>query len=170
MNLAWIASANDDDNAALDHAGQAAALFGAARYPVGQANSQNSVGWYRAKLGDHAGGLVACQLALTMLEALGERHGQAATWDSLGFCHRQLRHFEQAIACYRRAVALFQETGDRYYEADSLINLGSTARAAGDTDLAAAVLRQALQILDDFDHPDAPQIRRELDEVTAAGR
>jgi tetratricopeptide (TPR) repeat protein len=108
---------------------------------------------------------VAEQQALTLYQQLGKRDGQAAAWDSLGYAHHHLGQHAQATTCYQHALTLVRDPGDRYNEATGLTHLGDTHQAAGNPQAARDAWQQALIILDDFDHPDAAQIRVKLTDL-----
>jgi hypothetical protein len=53
-------------------------------------------------------------------------------------------------------------TGDRYHQAEGLTHLGDAYRAVGDTATARAAWQQALDILEELDHPDVEGVRSRL--------
>lgn len=72
-----------------------------------------------------------------------------------------LQHL-RAVTCYEQSASLFRELSDRYYEADALINLGDTFDASGGPGMARDPWQEALNILDDLQHPRAAQVRARL--------
>jgi tetratricopeptide (TPR) repeat protein len=74
-------------------------------------------------------------------------------------CHDLLR-------AYLRALALHREFGDRFHEADTLSHLGDTRDAAGELTEARDAWQQALDILDDLQHPGAEKVRAQLAAAT----
>ena len=162
LDLALAAELAGHDPEALGHAEHALDLFRAADHPAGQGRALNAVGWYYARLGETSRAILPCQQAVDLCAKLGDQVGEAASWDSLGYCHRQLGDYPAALSCATRAVELTGLIGDRYHQADALTSLGDTHEAAGDLPSARATWQQALQILDDLHHPDAPALRRKL--------
>jgi hypothetical protein len=55
-----------------------------------------------------------------------------------------------------------EELGDRRLAAEVHLHLGDTYEAIGDTDAVRESRQQALDILDEFDDPDAQQVRAAL--------
>jgi tetratricopeptide (TPR) repeat protein len=153
---------------ALDHYRQGLDLYRAAGHRRGWANSRNAVGWYLAHLGHYRQALADCRQALSVLQELGDLLGQANTCDSLGYIHRHLGNYAEAVTHYQQSVDLYRELGDRYDEAATLTDLGDTHHAAGNPDTARDAWQQALSILDDFNHPDAEQVRTKLAALDAS--
>jgi DNA-binding SARP family transcriptional activator/tetratricopeptide (TPR) repeat protein len=147
---------------ALGHAKQALDLYRAAGDQRGQASSLNNIGWSHALLGDYQQAVACCQQALALQRELCDHRREADTLDSLGYAYHHLSQHDHAITCYRQAMALHLEHGEPYSEATVLDHLGDAHRAAGDLAAARAAWHQALDILDDLDHPDAGQIRTKL--------
>jgi tetratricopeptide (TPR) repeat protein len=146
----------------LRYAEHALALLQAAGHRAGQARALNSVGWYRAQLGDYELALGRCSQAARLCHESSDLIGEAAAWDSLGFIHRHLGAYPDAITCYRHAVDLTGQLGGRYHQADALTHLGDTQQDAGDLLKARDAWRQALAILDELGHPDTHRVRTRL--------
>ncbi|GIF23637.1 DNA-binding SARP family transcriptional activator [Actinoplanes tereljensis] len=128
----------------------------------GNANTLNTVGFYRAQLGDFAGALECCERALALYEQSGDADNRAAVWDSLGFIRHGLGEYDAAVDCYETALGLYREIGDLYWVADTLVHLGDTHRACGREALATAVWREALAIYEDLGHANAAEVRARL--------
>jgi tetratricopeptide (TPR) repeat protein len=122
----------------------------------------NTVGFYRAQLGDFAGALRDCRLALALYERSGEMDGEASVWDSLGYIHHGLHEYDEAIECFGRALALYREVADRYWIADTLTHLGDTYQACGQPSAASAAWQEALDIFDELGHSHAADVRLRL--------
>jgi tetratricopeptide (TPR) repeat protein len=71
----------------------------------------------------------------------------------------------EAAACYERALTIFRTLGDRWGEADTLTNLGDIRHAAGELLHAREAWQQALDILNDFQRPDAAKVRAKLADI-----
>ncbi|WP_232838281.1 AfsR/SARP family transcriptional regulator [Streptomyces geranii] len=147
------------------HLWQALEDFRSADHHVGQATVLNSLGWYHAVRADpHA--LTYCRQALDLLTKTSDRAISAATWDTYGYAHHQLGQHGQAVDCYHRSLELYRELGDRLGEADTLTHLGDTHHASGETDKVRRTWQQALDVLDDLDHPNAAEVRTRLNTLT----
>jgi len=148
---------------ALSYAEQALRLYQAAGHRAGEARMLNNVGWFHALLGDYQLARVHCTKSVALTAELsGQSSDEAHAWDSLGYIEHHLGNLAEAARCYQRALSIFREFGDRYYEAMILMHLGDTRRAAGELLPGREAWRQALDILDELDHPDAGQVRAKL--------
>ncbi|HET6213124.1 MAG TPA: tetratricopeptide repeat protein, partial [Micromonosporaceae bacterium] len=163
MDLLLVSRQQGRDTEALDHVRAALELYRAAGHRRGQANALNALGWTYSQLGDHRQALESCQQALELHRQIGFPYGQATTLDSLGYAHHHLGHHTEAVTCYLDSIRLFQAMGNRPGEAVVLTHLGDTYRAAGNDGAAQNAWQQALEILDEFDHPDAAGVRAQLD-------
>jgi DNA-binding SARP family transcriptional activator/tetratricopeptide (TPR) repeat protein len=163
LNLGQAAEREGRLHAALDHSRQALALFQWSGHLAGQAYALNVVGWQQSLIGDHHQALASCTRAVRLLRQVGDMQGEADAWDSLGYANHQLGRYRQAISCYEKAVRLFQQHGDRYAGAITLRRIGDTYLALGDVMAARTEWRRALTILDALGHPDADEVRANLD-------
>ena len=166
-SLTWLAEREERLTDALDHAGQAFDLLGAAGH-AGQAMILNDIGYCHARLGQYQQALSYCERALAAIREVGERHWEAATWDSLGLIHHGLGNCQRAIACYQRSVDLWRELADRFNEADTLDSLGDVQRSAGDDEAASRTWARALCIFEEIGHPDRDRIRAKLRPAASA--
>jgi DNA-binding SARP family transcriptional activator len=170
QNLCFACERQGRYNDMLGHAEQALDLYEAAGNQAGRADALNDVGWGHAMLGDYHRARTFCQQALAANRELGNRGGEAAAWDSVGYAEHHLGRLAEATACYRNSLRLFRQLGDRFYEAEVLGRLGDVRDAAGDQADARQAWEQALNILDDLNHPAAGQIRAKLAQVGARSR
>jgi tetratricopeptide (TPR) repeat protein/transcriptional regulator with XRE-family HTH domain len=152
---------------ALDYAYRAMELYREIGDRAGVASGFSQVGWYQTLLGDHEEAVASCERALAAYEGLNDIDAEAGAWDSLGHAHHHLGHHAEAVACFQKAISQFREVGDRYYETDVLTHLGDSHQAAGDPAAAREAWRQALEILEDLDHPDAEAVRARLRDMTS---
>jgi tetratricopeptide (TPR) repeat protein len=158
----WMLDRQGRDTEALPHAERALSLYRSAGHQTGEAKVLNAIGWFHALAGDYSVALDHCEKALAVQTAIGDRLASGQTWHSLGYVHEHLGDNAQAIACYRAAADLFHDAGYRIIEARVLRSLGETYLNDDDVEPARAALRQAVRILDEFDHPDADEIRTVL--------
>ena len=107
--------------------------------------------------------LAHCEQALARSREIGDPETEASAWDSLGYIHRWRGRYTEAVTCYERAIAIRRDIGNRYHEAASLDHLGDARQEAGDRAAAEAAWRQALDILDQLNHPQADDVRIKLD-------
>ncbi|MCY1136605.1 BTAD domain-containing putative transcriptional regulator [Actinoplanes sp. Pm04-4] len=143
---------------ALAHAEQALEISG-----YGSANTLNTIGFYRAQLGDFAGALEFCERALALFENSSDGDdSRAAAWDSLGFIRHGLGEYDAAVECYETALGLYRQLGDLYWVADTLVHLGDTHQACGRTADSTAAWREALTIYEDLGHANAAEVRQRL--------
>ncbi|MGK5683583.1 BTAD domain-containing putative transcriptional regulator [Actinoplanes sp. URMC 104] len=142
---------------ALAHAEQALELS-----EFGTANTLNTIGFYRAQLGDFAGALEFCERALALYTDDDDLDNRAAVWDSLGFIRHGLQEYDAAVECYGTALRLYRQVGDRYWVADTLVHLGDTHQACGRRAEAVAAWREALALYEDLGHTNAADVRSRL--------
>jgi DNA-binding SARP family transcriptional activator/Tfp pilus assembly protein PilF len=155
---------------ALAHNMQALDLHRSAGDRTWEAAALNNVGWCHAQLGDYRQALAYCEQALALNQELGDRNGEAYAWDSVGYARHHLGEYLQAVACYQRALALAREVGDRFNQVEILIRLGDSHDADGQPQAARKAWQQALNILNDLDHPLADEIRGRLRPDAPAGK
>ncbi|WP_079252446.1 BTAD domain-containing putative transcriptional regulator [Streptomyces sp. MP131-18] len=154
----------------LVHATRALDLHRASRHRVGEAQELNNIGWFHAVLGAYEEALRYCEKALAMHRALGNAGGESSTLDSLGLIHHRLGDHERAISYYERAL-VWRTDRERVSGAETLTRLAEAQADAGRPAEARRSLRRALDMLDEFAHPDAESVRTRLAELdTAAPR
>ncbi len=166
-SLGWTRDQEGDLPGALRHNRLAMELFRSGGRRAAYASVLNSVGWYHTLLGEHREALRHCHEALTLLQDLGDRYGEAATWHTLAYAHHHLGRHPNALVGYGHALALYRELGVPYLEACTLVHIGDTHEAMSDHATAHEVRQQALTLLITLGHPDADQVRAQLD---ATGR
>jgi tetratricopeptide (TPR) repeat protein/transcriptional regulator with XRE-family HTH domain len=168
LDLSQLAERQGNLDEALEHAERALAATrsgeAAAAEPADRrmARALNTVGWFRALLGDHAAALVFCQEALAINTRLGDDESIACTLDSLGYAYQHLRHHEQAVDCYERAIDGFRRLGYTSMTADALERLGDTHHQAGHADAAREAWTDALDIRSTLEHESAARVRNKL--------
>jgi DNA-binding SARP family transcriptional activator/tetratricopeptide (TPR) repeat protein len=148
---------------ALGHAQLSLGLFRDAGHTPGLAKMLNGVGYLHAQLGDYEQALEYCQQALDMYRSLGDPLNAAATWDSVGYVLLNLGRYNEAISCLHTALGLIEGLQPGYYKTIWLVHLGDAYHAAGEPGQARLAWQEALDILEDLKHTDAPQVRARLD-------
>jgi DNA-binding SARP family transcriptional activator/tetratricopeptide (TPR) repeat protein len=147
---------------ALGHAQLSLTLFRDAGHTPGLAKMLNGVGYLHGQLGDYEQALEYCQQALDMYRSLGDPLNAAATWDSVGSVLLNLGRYDEAISCLRTALELIEGLQPGYYKTAWLVHLGDAYHAAGEPGQARLAWQEALDILEDLKHTDAPQVRDRL--------
>jgi tetratricopeptide (TPR) repeat protein len=160
--LAAIAEYQGQYAEALTYATQALSLFRSIGDKTGEAELRNAAGWYHALLGDYEQARELCRQALALNADCGSDHLEGDILNNLGYAEYHAGDLDEAAACCERAQSIFRTVGDRWGEADALTNLGAVRRAADEPIQAREAWRQALDILDDFQHPDAAKVRAKL--------
>lgn len=151
---------------ALDCARLALSRYRQAGHLIGEASALNSMGWNYALSGNYGVALGYCKDALELCVKLGYTRGEGLTWDSLALVHLRLGRPAEAIACYGRSLKIIREQlGDRYTESLVLSNLGCAHKAAGDVPAAVRAWQEALDILDDLNHPDSDEVRAKISDA-----
>jgi len=150
---------------ALGHAQLSLALFRDAGHTPGLAKMLNGVGYLHAQLGDYEQALEYCQQALDMYRSLGDPLNAGVTWDSVGYVLLNLGRYDEAISCLRTGLGLIEGLQPGYYKTTMLVHLGDAYHAAGEPGRARHAWQEALDILEDLKHTDAPQVRARLDGV-----
>ncbi|MEV4658638.1 BTAD domain-containing putative transcriptional regulator [Micromonospora sp. NPDC049301] len=163
--LGWICHQRGNWAEALDFNQQALKLYQHLDHRPGQALALNNLGWLHVLLGEHRQALAFCAEAVAVHQKIGDAHAEAGAWDSLGFAHHHLGEYAQAVRCYERALELVRGFHDGFNEADILRHLAETRQATGDPDAARGCLEAALTLLKQLGHPDAEQVRADLDRL-----
>jgi tetratricopeptide (TPR) repeat protein len=135
-----------DGTQAVQHAVHALDLFRQLDNPVWEAEALSALGWYQARLGNHAAAIESCERALDLFSRNGNRQGQATTLDCLGYVAHHNGRYALALTHYRDSLALCRDLGATYDEADTLDHLGQAHAALGDHTEAAAAWQQALTL------------------------
>jgi tetratricopeptide (TPR) repeat protein len=168
LDLSMLAERQGDLEEALGHAERALAATCSGEAPAAEpvelrmARALNTVGWFRALLGDHAAALVFCEEALAINTRRGDHENVAFTLDSLGYAHQHLRHHEQAVECYERAIEILRRLGYASMTADALERLGDTHHEAGQAGSAREAWTRALDIRTELEHESAAKVRDKL--------
>ncbi|MDL5198850.1 BTAD domain-containing putative transcriptional regulator [Streptomyces sp. ALI-76-A] len=111
---------------------------------VWTAESLNGLSWLHSSLGRPEVGLVHCEEALALFQALNAPWREAICWDSLGYTLHLLGRYEEAEAAYKGALKVFEEVGDHRNLVGSLMRLGDTRLAMGASEAARADWVRAL--------------------------
>jgi tetratricopeptide (TPR) repeat protein len=149
-------------DAALYHAQACLEIFRELDDRAGVAGAINSLGWCHFLRGDYAQSARMCEEALVLMRQMPSRLMLAGTLHSLGNAYNRLERHEDAVATFRECVERTRELGDRFYESQALIGLGDASRDAGDAATARAAWQEALDILEQLNHPTAPEVRAKL--------
>ncbi|WP_433301582.1 ATP-binding protein [Actinoplanes sp. CA-030573] len=176
LDLSMLAEREGHLEEALAHAERALAATRSGKSPAPEpvelrmARALNTVGWFRALLGDHAAALKFCGEALAINTRRGDHENIAFTLDSLGYAHQHLRHHEQAVDCYRRAIEIFRRLGHASMTADALERLGDTHHEAGRPGAAREAWSRALEIRTRLEHVSAGDLRKKITGLRSGSR
>ena len=88
----------------------------------------------------------ACEEAMALFRAVGDRSGIAATLTEQGVSAVILGDYAQAVQHYEASLALYRELGDRHGIATTLHSLGDIVCDQGDTARAVALLHESLAL------------------------
>lgn len=162
FTLGWSYEQQGEHPAALRHAEIAVEL----RRPAGNhallGTALNAAGWCLAQVGDHRQAIARCQEAIAIHIACENLTGQASSLDSLGYAQHLAGDQLAALDSLQRAVHLFEKLDADYNTTRALRHLAATYDALGMTSSADAHRKRALNTLEQLDHPDAIDVRKEL--------
>lgn len=150
---------------ALSHARQSFGLYLATGHRPGQVRARTREGLCLSHLGEYQQALNCSLAAIAVQRELPDEEDgyvTAETLEVLGDIYQYLGNYPQAIGYHRQALELDRRLGDHYAEAETLTRLGDAHQAAAEPAAARDAWRQAVAILDDLHHPDAPQVRAKL--------
>lgn len=138
---------------ALHHGSRALDLFRQAGDRLSEARALNTVGWWRAQLGDYDEALTQCLLAQQLLAQLGFAQGEGFAWDSIAYIHHRRGDYAEAIASFQRAYALLLTADDRASAAETARRLADSYLAANDPAGHSKALQQAVTALESVSTP-----------------
>ncbi|GAB2785777.1 AfsR/SARP family transcriptional regulator [Streptomyces daliensis] len=107
---------------------------------------------------------------LGVLHATGNRWVEGVTLDILGTVQHRLGRHDDAIQRYHQALETHRDVGNRWGEGHTLGHLGDIHLATGRPAEARARWREALAVFEEFDHPDAKEIREKLRRLEEGAR
>jgi tetratricopeptide (TPR) repeat protein len=146
-----------DDQRALEHATNAQKLFHVLGHAVWEAQALNSMGWFAARLGEHALARAHCEAALLLCRQRHDHQGETDALNSLGYLAHLTGDCRQALEYYQQALSRYRDLGHTYYQADILDRLGQAHTALGHHDqarhawLEALLLYQEQRRMDDIE-------------------
>ena len=100
--------------------------------------------------------------ALSVQRGINNRWVEGVTLVHLGTVYLQLQQYDEAVEHYHMALEAHRVVGNRWGEANAIGLLAEVHLAVGDREAARAHWSQALRLLEEFDHPDADEIRAKL--------
>lgn len=102
----------------------------------------------------------AIQRALGIARRHGPISDEAAFLDTLGRCFMARGRSAEAVDAFEGAVRRARLNQNRWEEGAMLTSLGRALHAADRPDAARAAWREALEIIDEMDAPDGPDLNR----------
>lgn len=100
--------------------------------------------------------------ALIVKREIGDRRGEGQTLSNLGGAYCSLGEFRRALTFVEQYLTNVREIGDRRGEGIALWNMALALDGLGGRVQAIALSKDALVILDQFEHPDAVKVRKQL--------
>ena len=126
---------------------------------AGQARAHRALGRACALFSSLTKHIVTSTGPRSFFRELGDPFGEATAPDSLGWTYHHLGRHAAGIACMQASLSMFRELEVRHDQASSLTHLGATCRASGNLQGARSFSLEALEILNDLNHPDASLVR-----------
>lgn len=125
-------------------------------------------GWFLAALGEYQDALAACEEALPLLRATGNRHDEAGTRGNIGYVRQRLGDLDGAIADYRASLRLYEEVLDEYKQAEVLDDLASAQLERGETQEARANLVRSAELFAGLRVARAAELRAKAEALAKA--
>ena len=169
QTLADLYSTEGRAEDALDLFHDALAIYGKTGSVLGRAQTLNNIAMRYMELGRYDKARASGTEALSVFASNGEVHGMSAAYDTLGNIYYNDGDIDSAIGQFQLALQLNQDIGERYFEAETLTRLSEMYEAIGKRTSAVDALEQALDILTELDHSDAPGVRAKLDALKLTG-
>src|SRR5262249_16611290 len=101
---------------------------------------------------------------LKIAREIGDRRGEARALVSLGLAYQALGDRPRAIESYQQTLTIVRETADRRGEAHALWNLSRALHEKGHRAVELQRAEASLEILEEIEHPLAPNVRHQLAE------
>jgi tetratricopeptide (TPR) repeat protein len=131
-------------------------------HKAGEASALISLGMARGILGDIPATLELSRRALALATEIGNQYTEERAWHNIGWCEQAFGHFDEAASVFQHVLNLARRARDRFHEADVFAHLGDLHHAHGKPAEAREAWSEALAIFEEFQHPDADQIRAKL--------
>ncbi|MEU5835672.1 BTAD domain-containing putative transcriptional regulator [Streptomyces diacarni] len=148
---------------ALEHLQQALEIDRAVGHGWGEGICLNNLGEAHLRLGRLDEARTYLEAALVVQRATDNTWVEGISLDFLGTVHHQLHHHDEAISHYCQALTKHQAVGNRWGEAQTIDHLGDVHLAGDNPDAARTHWSRALELLEEFNHPDAAHLREKLD-------
>jgi tetratricopeptide (TPR) repeat protein len=123
----------------------------------------NNLGHGHRSAGDYPAAERAYRQALQVARELGDAQREAAVLHNLGQALLLQNDDIGALDSFRQQQAIAQAAGDRYGQASALRGLGHAYERRGELREAIAAAQASLAMLEAMRHPEAAQVRSELD-------
>jgi DNA-binding SARP family transcriptional activator len=129
---------------------------------LGETIAMDNLGETYQRLGEPLRALTCHSQSLVVARQARDRPGEGNALTNLGRTKLMLGNLDPARECFQQALAVRRQSGDRHGEAETLRELGNLHRDAGDPQAARQHWLEALAIYEEFHHPDAEDLRREI--------
>jgi DNA-binding SARP family transcriptional activator/tetratricopeptide (TPR) repeat protein len=117
-----------------------------------------------AFLGRFGEAFTSCDIALELSPLAAFPTIEAAVWQTYGRTYGLAGEHAEAVRAFRRALEADRRLGDRIAEANALRGIGDAHHACGNDRRALRAWQAALAINEAAGHPDAPGLRRRIDD------
>ncbi len=129
----------------------------------------NNLGEAYVRLGRYEEACDHLRQALSVQRTINNRWVEGVTLVHLGTVYQQLQRYDDAAEHFHLALEAHRSVGNRWGEANTIGLLAEVHLAVGEPDAARTNWDQALKLLEEFDHPDAEDIRDKLRGLDEAG-
>ncbi len=146
LELSLVSLRTGSYRKALQHAQEAAAIYGILSDQQGRAAALDRIGIIQRYCANLPEALAHHQEAMEIYQEIGDQHGMAETLCHAGICYDILGRYSEAITHFNGALSLYRQAGNRRGEALTLNNIGSVKRAQGYHRDALSVLQESLKI------------------------
>jgi tetratricopeptide (TPR) repeat protein len=150
LELSVVTQQTGQHAAALDLAGEAAAIYRSLGDGCGQAEALDQIGLANQRAARSREALAYFQEAQILYAGAGDRHGVADTLSHSGIACWHLGHYPEAMENLLEALARYREAADRRGEAKSLNNLAKMQVYAGEHREALANYQKSLEIFNEI--------------------
>jgi tetratricopeptide (TPR) repeat protein len=164
LSLARVLSRMGEERQAIEKTTRALRIYERTGHVDARANALNNVGWYHAKLGEYETAVEYAQQGLKLHEEQDSEYGRSVVSDTMAYALAGLGRLDEAIASYGVALDILRKQGRLPETAECLMSMAEVQERAGQREAARAGWAEALEILEELDHPDADLVRAKLEQ------
>jgi tetratricopeptide (TPR) repeat protein len=131
-------------------------------YRRGEGAALGNLGLAHAALGEFERAIVFYQQQLLIVLEIGDRRGESSALSNLGFAYGEQGEITQAIELFEKSLVIDRELGNRSGEGVRLWNISVMRDKFGERAAAIASGEKALAILEQIEHPNAANVREQI--------